>query len=177
MKPQKLPIKKHSVIYDDAEAARESEPFRPNFTTAPSRRAVRRRRVGPSSALFPLLVIAAGLFIFFKVIPHAPTARAVAGDWQVTLHVTPYQDQLIVGITFLSRSGRAAADPPEAAVRISLTGTGEQVFVAGDLARSPMTLSGRLPNLQEAVRVQAEVSIQGTRVTLAAPVPRKVPLR
>jgi hypothetical protein len=179
MKPPVLRIKKRSVIYDDTEARQEGEPFRPSFSPSPSRRTVRRRRVGSRSSLLPLLVVAAGLFIFFRVLPHAPTSRAVVAGWQVTLHVTPWEDALIVGLTFVSRSAKAggsapqeAAAVPEAAVRVSLPGTGEQVFLAGDLARSPMTLSGRLPAIPGAARVQADVTILGSRATLLAPVGR-----
>jgi hypothetical protein len=175
MKPPVLRIKKKSVIYDDTLAQQKDEPFRPSFSPTPSRRTVRRRKVGPRSSLLPLLAIAAGLFIFLRVLPHAPSSRAVVAGWQVTLHVTPWEDALIVGLTFVSRSVKAggstpqgAAAAPEAAVRVFLPGTGEQVFLAGDLARSPMTLSGRLPAREGAARVQADVTILGSRATLVA---------
>ena len=177
MKPPVLRIKKKSVIYDDTGAQQEGEPFRLSLAPSPGRLTVRRRRVGTRSSLVPLLVVAAGLFVFFRVIPHAPTSRAVVAGWQVTLHVTPREDTLIVGLTFVSRSGKAGADAPEgtaavpeATARVSLLGTGEQVFLAGDLVKSPMTLSGRLPIVGGAARVQADVAIQGSRVTLLAPV-------
>ena len=169
MKPPVLRIKKQGIVYDDTEAQQRSEPFRPDV--APRKRVSRRRRMGPRFSLFPLLVIAAGLFVFFRVLPHAQTNRAVLAGWQVTLRVTPYQDTLIVGLTLVSRSTGAAASVPEATARVLLLGTGEQVFLAGDLARSPMTLQGRLPNLPGARGVQAEVAILGSRVTLRAAVP------
>jgi len=177
MKPPVLRIKKPSIIYDDTGAQQEGEPFRPTLTPTPGRRTVPRRRVGPRYSLVPLLLIAAVLFVLFRVLPHAPTGRAVVAGWQVTLHVTPWEDALIVGLTFVSRSAKAggsapqgAAAVPEATARVSLLGTGEQVFLAGDLARSPMTLSGRLPVVGGAARVQADVTILGSRATLLAPV-------
>jgi hypothetical protein len=177
MKPPVLRIKKKSVIYDDTGAQQESEPFRPSFTPTRGRRTVPGRRVGPRYSLVPLLLIAAALFVLFRVLPHAPSSSAVVAGWQVTLHVTPWEDALIVGLTFVSRSAKpggstpqGAAAVPEAAVRVSLPGTGEQVFLAGDLARSPMTLSGRLPAREGAARVRADVTILGSRATLVAPV-------
>ncbi len=176
MKPPVLRIKRNSVIYDDTAAQQESEPFRLSLTPSPGR-TVRRRRVGTGASLVPLLVVAAALVVFFRVLPRAPTSRAVVAGWQVTLHVTPWQDTLIVGLTFVSRSAKPGAGTPEkgaavpeATARVSLPGTGEQVFLAGDLAKSPMTLSGQLPVVGGASRVQADVTIQGSRVTLLAPV-------
>jgi len=177
MKPPVIRIKKPSIIYDDTGAQQESEPFRLSFTPTPGRRTVPRRPVGPRYSLLPLLLIAAALFVLFRVLPHAPTGRAVVAGWQVTLHVTPWEDTLIVGLTFVSGSAKAGgsgpggtAAVPEATARISLLGTGEQVFLAGDLERSPMTLSGRLPLVAGAARVQADVTILGSRATLLVPV-------
>ena len=60
---------------------------------------------------------------------------------------------------------------PEATARISLPGTGEQLFLAGALERSPITLRGSLRRAGGAKKVQAQVSIAGTRATLWLPVP------
>jgi hypothetical protein len=183
MKQPVLRVKKGAVVYDDTAAREASElprPALPGSGPLGSRR--RKRRVGRFTYL-PLLIIALGLFILFRIIPNTPVGRATVSGWQVTLHVTPYKDTLIVGVTFLApRKGPSPelpvrTEPPEARVRLSLPGTGEQAFLAGDLVRSPMTLRGELPWLPNAKKVQAEISIGTARVTLwkPAPGPRTIP--
>ncbi len=171
MTPPRIRIKKGSVIYDDSGPQQEAVPFRPDLRVSPSRRRFGRRKVGPRVSLFPLLVIAVGLFIFFRLVPHALASRSVVAGWQVTLHVTPYLDTLVVGITFVSRGARPPGDAPVASVRVTLPGTDQEVGFSGPLDRSPMTLSGRLPATTGASRVQADVEIQGSRIRLAAKVP------
>lgn len=175
MTPPHIRIKKGSIVYDDSGAQQETRPFRPDLRVTPSRRRFGRRKVGPRASLFPLLIIAAGLFIFFRLVPHALAARSTVAGWQVTLHVTPYLDTLVVGVTFVSRAGKPAADAPEASVRVTLPGTDQEVVVSGALERSPMTLSGRLPATTGATRVQADVVIQGSRVRLTAKAPPPAP--
>jgi len=166
MKPDTIHIKKGASVYDDAEEDRDL----PQPPPRPARRPPARRRRPPSrSVLAPLIAVAAGIFLVFRVVPHAVANRAVVAGWQTTLHVARIEDGLVVGLTFVAR-GRPSA-PPEATARVFLRGTSEQVFLAGDLDRSPMTLRGRLPALPAARVVQADVSIAGARVTLVAPVP------
>jgi hypothetical protein len=166
MKPPRLRIKKGAVLYDDSEQVRDLPQPPPRRRPAPPRRRPRGARV----VLAPLLAIAAGLFILFRMVPHAATNHAVLSGWQATLHVTRYEDGLIVGVTFVARSPRRSP-APEAAASVSLRGTGEQVFLAGDLVKSPMTLRGRLPDIPGAAAVQAEVTVGGARVVLVTPVP------
>jgi hypothetical protein len=168
MNPPRLRIKKGAVLYDDSDAVRDLPKPPP-----PSRRRPappRRRRGGIRALLAPLLAIAAALLILSRVIPHAPSNRAVLSGWQATLHVTRYEDGLAVAVTFVARSP-LRSPVPAAAASVSLRGTGEQVFLVGDLVRSPMTLRGRLPDVPGAAAVQAEVTIGGARVVLTAPVP------
>jgi len=166
MKPPIIRIKKGATVYDDAE--QERDVLRP--PPPPHRRpAPRRRNPGGRSVLAPLIAVAAGIFIVFRVVPHAPASRAAIAGWQATLEVDRHDEELIVGVTFLARSRPASRQ--EATARVSLRGTGEQVFLAGDLDRSPMTLRGRLPALPDARMVQAEVAIEDQHATLVAPVP------
>lgn len=173
MKHPVLNIKKGAVIYDDTEARRASELPRPALPGSRPLVSRRRRRRGGRLTFFPLLVIALGLFILFRVVPSMPVNRAVLAGWQVTLRISPYQDRLIVGVTFIlsAPTGESASPVPEATARISLPGTGEQVFVAGMLEKSPMTLRGDLPRIGGAKKVRAEVSIGTARSTLWLPVP------
>jgi len=172
MKPPILRIKKGSVIYDDSRAQRETVPFRPDLRVTPPRRRVRHRSIGPRASLFPLLIIAAAIFLFFRLAPRAQSPRAVVDGWQVTLRVTPYEGALIVGVTFVCRSTQLPDPAPQASALVTLSGDAEPVLLSGILEKSPMTLKGRFPAYGPAGRVRAQVTIQGSHVTLAAPVPR-----
>jgi hypothetical protein len=176
MKQPVLKVKKGAIVYDDTAAREASELPRPALPGSGPLGSRRRKRRGGRFTYLPLLILALGLFILFRIVPNTPVGRATVSGWQVTLHVTPYKEALIVGVTFLSRAPLTGPSP-EARVRLSLPGTGEQVFLAGDLVRSPMTLRGELPWLPSAKKVQAEISIGSARVTLwkPAPGPRTIP--
>jgi hypothetical protein len=174
-----LRIKKGSVVYDDRNAQVASEIPRPALPGTRPLRSRGRRRRGGRLTFFPLLVIAAGLFIFFRIIPNAPVGKTVLSGWQVILRATPIQDRLIIGVTFISTapSNTAAQPAPgtpvqEADARITLSGTGEQVFVSGDLDKSPVTIRGDLPRISGVKRIQAEVSIGSAHASMWIPAPR-----
>lgn len=173
MKHPVLTIKKGAVVYDDTEARRASELPRPALPGTGPFVSRRSRKRGIPLTFLPLLAIAMGLFILFRIVPNTPVNRAIVAGWQVTLRATPYQDRLIIGVTFLSTVPVAAnsSDVPEATARFSLPGTGERAFVAGALEKSPMTLRADLPHLAGSKKVQAEVSIGSARATLWIPVP------
>jgi hypothetical protein len=179
MKQPVIRIKKGAIVYDDTAAKDASELPRPALPGSRPLTSPRRKRRGGRLTYFPLVIIALGLFMLFRIVPNTPVIRATLSGWQVTLHVTPYRDTLIVGVTFLSSTpvrvpgegSPAGPGFPGAAVRLSLPGTGRQAFVAGDLVKSPMTLRGELPWLKKAKKVQAEVSVGNTHVTLWQPAP------
>ena len=127
--------------------------------------------------ILPILIIAAAIFLLFRVLPHAQTTRGDVAGWLAALHVTPYEGTLIVGVTFVSRSGPVTGEPPEATAAISLVGTDQQVLVRGSLDRSPITLSARFPGVPGAGPVTAEVAILGSRLGLSVPVPKLAPSR
>jgi hypothetical protein len=173
MKHPVLRIKKGAVVYDDTAAREASELPRPALPGTGPFFARRRRRRGIPVTFFPLLVVAIGLFILFQVVPNATVRRSVLNGWQATLRATPFQDRLIIGVTFISGSPVAGnpADAPEATARLSLPGTGEQTFVAGRLDKSPLTLRGDLPRIPGAKKVQAEIKVGNAHVTLRIPAP------
>jgi hypothetical protein len=179
MKQPVLRVKKGATIYDDTAAMEASGLPRPALPGSGPLKSRRRKRRGGRLTYFPLLIIAVGLFILFRIVPSTPVSRATLSGWQVTLHVTPYNDTLIVGVTFVSRAplkGPIKGSPegtevPEATVHVSLPGTGQQAFLTGNLGKSPMTLRGELPWLQKAKKVQAEIRVGNARVTLWQPAP------
>jgi len=154
VKPPVLKVRKGAQVYDDTAAQEASELPRPALPgSGPLRRGRRRPRRGRYT-YFPLVIVAIGLFIFLQVAPNTPVSRASLSGWQVTLHVTPYNDRLIVGVTFVSRTPvEESGSAMKASVRVSLPGTAEQVLVSGDLEKSPMTLRGTLPWLRAAAKV------------------------
>ena len=175
MKPPILRVKKGAVVYDDTAAQEAAGLPRPAIPgSGPLRRGSRlRRRRGGRFTYFPLIIVAIGLFIFFQVAPRTPVTSASLSGWQVTLHVTPYNDTLIVGVTFIDRRPfEGGGSIPRAAVLVSLPGTPEQTSVSGDLERSPITLRGQVLWLRAASRVQARVSIGSAHVTLWQRPPR-----
>ncbi|MGO9310190.1 MAG: hypothetical protein ACLQDL_14370 [Spirochaetia bacterium] len=178
MKHPVLKIKKGAVVYDDTDALRASEVPRPALPGSGPLVSRRRRRSRGPFTFIPLLVVAMGLFIVFRVLPNTPVNRAALAGWQVTLRVTPYQDLLIVGVTFISGTlpAKNAASAPPAAVRISFPGTAALARAEGLLEKSPMTLRVDLPRIRGAKKVEAEVSIGGVRATLWVPVPPEKPL-
>jgi len=93
---------KGAIVYDDTAAKDASELPRPALPGSRPLTSPRRKRRGGRLTYFPLVIIAIGLFILFRIVPNTPVSRATLSGWQVTLHVTPYQDTLIVGVTFLS---------------------------------------------------------------------------
>jgi hypothetical protein len=183
MKHPVLKIRKGAIIYDDTAAREASEFPHPALPGKGPARSRRRKKRSAGFTYFPLVIIAVGLFVLFRIVPNTPVGRVAVSGWQATLHVTPHGGRLIVGVTFLSKSPLklrspefpGGAEPVEAIVRFSLAGTGEQQFVAGDLVKSPMTLRGELPWVAGAKKVQAEVSVGTSRATLWRPVPAPAP--
>ena len=167
MKPPILRVKKGAAFYDDSEE--EAEVLTPPRRQPPPRRG----RSGGRSIIAPLIAVAAVLLLVFRFLPHGPTSRTTLSGWQVTLKVNRLPDGLVAGVTFVARSRSTAV--PAATARVSVRGTAEQVFLAGDLDKSPLTLRGRLADLSEARLVQAEVTIGTARVLLVAPVPPPLP--
>jgi hypothetical protein len=168
-----LRIKKDAAVYDDTEARHAAEVPRLALPGSGPFRYRRRRKRGIPLTFFPLVVIALGLFILFRVVPNTPVQRSVIAGWQVTLRITPYQDRLIAGLTFIAGAPvpEDQANAPQADARVSLPGTSEQVLLSGVLDKSPITLRGDLPRGTSAKRVSAEVRIGSAHASLWIPVP------
>jgi hypothetical protein len=163
MKPPFLKIKKGAVVYDDS--SQEEPP--PRAAPPPGRRSGARRRRGVGSVVFPLLVLAAGLFILFGLGPRSSSRRTLDG-WQVTLRATRYEGSLLVGLTFVSTSARTDG-ASQTTARVFLVGTDEQALIEGTLSKSPMTLWGRFRDPGGRTEVRAEVSIGSAHAVLSLP--------
>ncbi len=174
MTPPILRVKKGAVIYDDTEARRAAEerPWRA-LPGGPGRPDPHEKGRRIRLTYLPLLILAVGLFATFYLAQHRPANRAVMEGWQVILRATPYQDRLIVGLTFIAGSSipESPAGPPRARALVVLEGTGTRITLEGTLEKSPMTLRGEMPYSPGGRRVRAEISVDGARRALWVPVP------
>jgi hypothetical protein len=118
----------------------------------------------------PLVVLAIGLVIVFRVIPRPPTNRASLAGWQAVLHATPYGNVLLLSVTFThgaASSPLVPESPPAiATVRFFLHDTGERLAREQSLVKSPMTIRGQLPYSASVRIVEAEVSVGAEKKTL-----------
>jgi hypothetical protein len=167
MKGPVLRIRKGAVTYDDNQQEQAAPP------RAPQRRTTTRTRAGGRRgrmAFLPLLVLVLALAVVFRVLPRTPTNRATIGGWSTTLRATPYQGELLVAVTFI-KDGlpgvvSPAADGPQAAVRVLLPDTGEEISFGGVLSKSPITLRGQMTFTTRVKSVRAEVSVGAEKKTL-----------
>ena len=118
----------------------------------------------------PLVVLAIGLVIVFRVIPRPQTNRASLAGWQAVLHATPYGNTLLLSVTFThgtASSPLAPKSPPAiVSVRFLLQDTGDRLALEEALVKSPMTVRGQLPWSASVKKVQAEVSVGAETKTL-----------
>ena len=193
MKNPVLRVRKGAEVYDDslaeserrlhaAEAAAQRHPPASNAArsgrnaaTAPAARGSGRKRRRPHArragmTFLPLVVLAIGLVVVFRIIPRPPTNRASLAGWQAVLHATPYGNTLLLSVTFTHgtpSSPLAPETPPAlASVQFFLQDTGERLTLAEALVKSPMTIRGQLPYRANVKKVQAEVSVGAEKKTL-----------
>jgi hypothetical protein len=167
MKGPVLRIKKGAPSYDD----NQQEPAAPS--PAPQQQTRTRARAPGGRGrltLLPILVLLLALAVVFRVLPRTPTNRALIGGWNTTLHATPYEGELLVAVTFI-KDGlpgvvSPAADGPQAAVRVLLPDTGEEISFGGVLSKSPITLRGQMTFTTRVKSVRAEVSVGAEKKTL-----------
>jgi hypothetical protein len=166
MKNPVLSIKKGAQTYDDNEADHLTRPPAPRPSGGRGRPSGRLGRM----TFLPLLVLALALVVVARVLPRAPTNRAVIAGWDATLRAVPYHDTLLVSVTFVQESSATATAPSEdaplAAVRIVLPDTGQEISLSGILGKSPITLRGQMEYSERVKKVQAEVRIGEEQKTL-----------
>ena len=178
MKNPVLHVKKGAELYVDRPAGSDLQPPRQwaqagrTMRRRPSRSALRRGRL----TFVPLVILAIALVVVFRVLPRAPTNRATMMGWETVLRAMPYEDMLLVSITFIQAAPPGPNGPPvpKAVVRVLLPETGEQLSLSEDLIRSPMTLRGQMRGTRAVKKVLATVSIGKETRTLTLAV-RAVP--
>ena len=176
MKQPVLRVRKGAEIYDDslAESERRAQAKEIAAQRHPptGRRRLKKRRV--RMTFLPLVVLAIGLVLVFRIIPRTPTNRASLAGWDAILRATPYGNTLLLSVTFIHGTASpplAPEIPPTiASVRFFLQGTEERLSLEEALVKSPMTVRGQLPWSARVKKVQAEVSIgtENKTLTLAA---------
>jgi hypothetical protein len=163
MKNPVLHVKKDAERYDDPPAGSNLQPPRQGAQTGrtiarKSSRSPRRRR---RFTFVPLVILAIMLVIVVRVVPRGPTNRATIMGWDTVLRAMPYEDMLLVSVTFIQAAPPGPNGPPapRAVVRVVLPETGEQLSLSEDLSKSPMTLRGQMRPTHAVKKVLATVSV------------------
>ena len=177
MKHPILSIRKGAEVYDDSLAESERR-LQAAEAAAQKHPPAKRRRPHTRRArmtFLPLVVLAIGLVVVFRIIPRPPTNRASLAGWDAVLRATHYGNTFLLSVTFIHGTASpplAPEIPPAIAlVRFFLQGTGERLTLEEALVKSPMTVRGHLPWSAIVKKVQAEVSVGAEKktLTLAAP--------
>ncbi len=97
-----------------------------------------------------------------------PQGRAVVGGWEAVLRASPYEDSLLVSVTFLPEQGaQLPPAPPSATVTFVLPDTGETLLVTGDLGPGPSTLRGKMRYTGTEKKLTADVRLAGRQAGLS----------
>jgi hypothetical protein len=172
MKNPILSIRKGAEVYDDslAESERRLQAAEAAALRHPPAKRRRPHARRARMTFLPLVVLAIGLVVVFRIIPRPPTNRAGLAGWDAVLRATPYGNTLLLSVTFIhgtASSALAPEIPPAiASVRFFLQGTGERLTLEEALVKSPMTIRGQLPWSASVKKVQAEVSVGAEKKTL-----------
>jgi hypothetical protein len=173
MKQPILRIKKDAIVYDDRAPSRSHPEIRAAWRArlAAEEEHVNRKGPGGRRALFSLLIMAAGLFLVWSLLPRQSSDRATIAGWQVILRAAHSGDALIVGVTFVVASAGPTGTAPTAAIDFTVAGTEIRRPASGVLEKSPMTIRQDIPYASGMKRVGAVVRIGGESATLATAVP------
>jgi hypothetical protein len=151
-----------------ASAPRGPDPSRGGFLGGLFRGFFRgsRRRGGRRPPLLPLLLVALAAVVFLRLIPRTPSRAVLAGQ-EAVLRATPYQDALLVSVTFTARARAGAATAGrEASVLFVLPDTGEKLLVTEQLGEGPSTLRGRMRYTGVEKKLTADVRVADARAGL-----------
>lgn len=170
MKHPVLKVKKDAeqdVVFHYKREERLAMPSAPRGPTPAGRgflRGILRR--GRLPIFLPLLAIVIAMVMLLSGGPRG-AGRAVIAGWEAVLRATPYEDSLLVSVTFLPEQGRALpSQPPVAAVTFVLPDTGETLLVSGDLGQGPSTLRGKMRYIGTEKKLTAQVRLDGRQAGL-----------
>jgi hypothetical protein len=125
-----------------------------------------RRKGKMRRMLLPALLVVLAAVILPRIIPRAPGRAVVAGQ-EAVLRATPFQDALLVSVTFTARARwTPAAAGGEAAVQFELPDTGEKLLVTGQLGQEPSTIRGRMRYTGVEKKLTADVRVADARAGL-----------
>jgi hypothetical protein len=170
MKPPVLQVKKNAekdVVFHysrDERLSRAGAPRGPSPQRGGFLRGIFRR--GRFPAFLPLLVVIIALILVARGGFRSP-GRAVIAGWEAVLRASPYEDSLLVSVTFLPEPGTALpAQPPAASVVFVLPDTGERLLLSEELGQGPSTIRGRMRYTGKEKKLTAEVRISGKQAGL-----------
>lgn len=116
--------------------------------------------------LLPALLVVLAAVILPRLIPRT-SGRAVVAGQEAVLRATPFQDALLVSVTFTARVRSApAAAGREASVLFVLPDTGESLLVTGQLGEGPSTIRGRMRYTGVEKKLTADVRVANARAGL-----------
>jgi hypothetical protein len=123
--------------------------------------------------MLPVLLVVLAAVIVMRFIPRT-SGRAVVAGQEAVLRATPFQDALLVSVTFTPR-GRAggSAAGRETTVLFVLPDTGERLLVSEQLGEGPSTIRGRMRYTGGEKKLTADVRVAdahaGLRIALKKP--------
>ena len=171
MKPPILRVKKNATIYDDDAPSRTHPEVRAAWRArkAAEEEASQRKGPGGRRAVLAVLVIAAGLFLVWSLLPRSYSDRSTVGGWQAILRATLSSDTLIVGVTFIATPKAVANAGTE--IDFTVTGTDVHRAASQSLEKSPMTIREDIPFLAGMKVVHATVRIGNESATIVTGIP------
>jgi hypothetical protein len=131
------------------------------------------RRGGRLPSLLPVLLMVLAAAVLLPRLMRTSSRATIAG-YEAVLRASPYQDALLVSVTFASASGRKQAAPaPEVSVAFVLPDTGERLLVSELLEPGPSTLRGKMRYNGSEKKLTAMVRIGANQAVLSLGLPKR----
>jgi len=164
MKPSELKVKKDAerdVVFHysrEERLAMASAPKGPKSVSGAFFRGFLRRGRLPS--LLPLLVVALVVVLVFKFVVPRASSRAILSGYEAVLSAFPYEDALLVGVTFIPGTVRKrAAEVLTASISFELPDTGERLLLSEALGDGPSTIRGKMKYTGKERKLTAQVRV------------------
>jgi len=118
---------------------------------------------GGRSSLLPLLILALGAVVVFRLVPARDRSTASLEGMSVSLRVVEYRGTVQVSLTF---SGGLPHDPVTASAVCSLEGRGEPLALSGGIGGGNSVLRGSMEEKGAGRTMTAEVTVGNVKRTL-----------